>query len=42
MKITVNGQPSDNFIYRIFGAAVLALIFFVVIGLPIYAVSLLF
>lgn len=42
MKITVNGQPSDNFIYRIFGAVVLALIFFVVIGLPIYAVSLLF
>ena len=42
MKITVNGQPSDNFFYRIFSAAVLALIFFVVIGLPIYAVSLLF
>lgn len=41
-KITVNGQPSDNFFYRIFGAAVFALIFFVVIGLPIYAVSTLF
>ena len=42
MKITVNDQQSDNFFYRIFGAAVLALIFFVVIGLPIYAVSMMF
>lgn len=42
MKVTVNGQPSNNFIYRIFGATVFSLILFVVIGLPIYVVSLLF
>lgn len=41
-KVSVNGQPTDSVFYRIFGAAVFALVFFVTIGLPIYAVSTLF
>lgn len=41
-KIKINGQPTDNIFIRIFEAAVFALLFFVTIGLPIYAVSLLF
>lgn len=41
-KITINGQPTDNIFIRFFGAAVFALLFFVTIGFPIYAVSLLF
>lgn len=41
-QIKINGQISDNALYRIIGAAVFALIFFVAIGLPIYAVSTLF
>lgn len=41
-QIKINGQISNNLLYRIIGAAVFALIFFVAIGLPIYAVSTLF
>lgn len=41
-KVFVNGQFTDRVFYRIFGAAVFALVFFVTIGLPIYAVSTLF
>lgn len=41
-RITVNGKPMDNSFYRIFGDAVMALIFFVTIGMPIYTIRLLF
>lgn len=41
-QIKINGQISNNLLYRIIGAVVFALIFFVAIGLPIYAVSTLF
>lgn len=41
-KVTINDRPTDNIFWRIFGAAVFAILFFVAIGLPIYAVSTLF